>query len=764
MKFLFKLFSVSLLYSALIIAQTVQLEGNILDSETELPIGDVNVLSSINQLQVISDQNGKFKLTINAGNNVEIIFSRIGYKSYILTLESLRKDLLLEIRLEPTEISLGEITVTSTRYSKLEKDISLPLEVISSEKLEKNLALSVPDVLNNEPGINLVRDGIWGTDINIRGLSRQNIVTLVDGNRIETATNHAAALSLIDMFDIQRIEVIKGGVSSLYGTGATGGVINVTTKTPSYTDELRLSGTLSSGYNSVNEGGIGNMSLAAAIDKAFVRVSGSLRSAINTQTPQGRLPNSQFRDNYFSASAGILPFTDHELKINFQNFSGKDIGIPGGKTFPQTAIARYILANREMYSAEYRIKNLFSSLLNTSVKYFFQGIERKVELKPNSSTTTLPRAAHNSNGIQFQTNWLLNNYNQLVAGVDFWQRKYSGFRETIVKTNTSTRITADYPVPNSKYMSTGFYAQDEQRMLENQLVITFGGRFDLIKVTNAETRNPAYVINNGVTTFPPQNSLASFSAGEYHDKSWSGNVGLLYSLNENVDLTVNLAHAFRSPVLEERFQYINLGGDIYLGNPNLKSERGYFIDTGFRIWDENISLRTNLFLNNFDNLVIDKPVVADSLFQKDNVGKARLFGFDLSVEYNFLKKIIFFATASFVRGEDTDNKTDLPQVPPFNGRIGLKTSSLKYVSVELASSIFAEQNKIAFGEKTSPGYVLLDLYLSSTTFDLSFLNVKLFAGVENIFDKAYRNHLSTNRSSILLEPGRNFFIRTNFAF
>ncbi|MCK7522972.1 MAG: TonB-dependent receptor plug domain-containing protein [Ignavibacteriales bacterium] len=120
---------------------------------------------------------------------------------------------------------------------------------------------------------------MWGTDINIRGLSRQNVVTLVDGNRVETAANHAAGLSLIDMFDIQRIEVIKGGVSSLYGTGATGGVVNVMTKSPSYTDDLYLSGTLSSGYNSVNEGGIGNLSLTAASNKAFVKVSGSLRSA-----------------------------------------------------------------------------------------------------------------------------------------------------------------------------------------------------------------------------------------------------------------------------------------------------------------------------------------------------------------------------------------------------------------------------------------------------------------------------------------------------
>ncbi len=363
----------------------------VLDNETGLPIEGVDILVAESQPNLITDENGNFNFALDLGRKYQITFSRIGYKSYRTIVEPSNNNMPLQIRLTPTEITLGQVTVTSTKYSKLEKDVALPLEVVTSEKLERNLAVSVPDILNNEPGITLVRDGIWGTDVNIRGLSRQNIVTLVDGNRIETATNLTAGLSLIDMFDIQRIEVIKGGVSSLYGTGATGGVINVTTKNGSYTDALHLSGSLSSGYNSVNEGGIGNLSLNASSTTWFIKLSGSLRSAINTQTPQGRLPNSQFRDNYFSGTAAFIPIEDQELKISFQNFSGKDIGIPGGKTFPQTAIARYLLAERKMYSAEYRIKNLLPSLLNTTIKYFYQGIERNVELKPNVYYNCLTR-------------------------------------------------------------------------------------------------------------------------------------------------------------------------------------------------------------------------------------------------------------------------------------------------------------------------------------------------------------------------------------
>jgi outer membrane receptor protein involved in Fe transport len=283
-------------------------------------------------------------------------------------------------------------------------------------------------------------------------------------------------------------------------------------------------------------------------------------------------------------------------------------------------------------------------------------------------------------------------------------------------------------------------------------------------VTNAETRNPAYVSTNGVISYPPSNSLASFLQGKYNDQSWSGNIGLLYSLTKFIDVTFNFAHAFRSPVLEERFQYINLGGDVYIGNPNLKPERGNFIDAGFRIWDETISIKSNFFFNSFDNLVVDKPIIVDSLYQKNNVGKARIYGFDLGIEYNLLKNFMVFGSASFVRGEDTENKSDLSQIPPMNGKVGIKTSVLKYVSLEAASTYFTAQNNVAFGERTTSGYVLLDLYLSSIPFDLGFVKLKLFAGAENILDKEYRNHLSTNRGSILVEPGRNFFVRTNLAF
>ena len=90
--------------------------------------------------------------------------------------------------------------------------------------------------MSREPGIALVRDGMWETLVSIRGMTQYNIVMLIDNTRIETANDHAAALSLLNPFDIDRIEIVKGGSSALAGTGAFGGVVNIMTKNPSFSD------------------------------------------------------------------------------------------------------------------------------------------------------------------------------------------------------------------------------------------------------------------------------------------------------------------------------------------------------------------------------------------------------------------------------------------------------------------------------------------------------------------------------------------------
>lgn len=739
-----------------------QISGKILDDNTNLPVPDVTVTLTGLQIATTSDSAGLFSFNVPP-SSYSLSFYHIGYKSFNTRTDFIKDTPPYLFIIHSSMITYGEVTVTSTRFEQPIRDVPLPMEIVNKDDILNSTSVSVPDVLQNQPGVAIARDGIWGTDISIRGLGRQNIVTLVDGNRIETASNHAATLDLVDMYDVDKIEIIKGGISSLYGTGAEGGIVNITTKTGTYTDRLSLSGSLTTGYNSVNQAGAGYLNLISSSSNWYAKISGTLRSALNTKTPDGTLLNSQYNDDNLSADLGVKPADNQELLLKYQRFHGEDIGIPGAKAFPTIAQAKYLLAERDMYSAEYKFKDLLPSLSNLSLKYYYQDIKRDVQLivQPSASVTqtVTPSADHSTWGTQLLSNWTLSSLNQLSAGIDVWQRTFTGFRETQVNSPAGISITGDFPVPNSKYLSSGAFAQDESSLLDNKLKVNFGGRYDIIKVTNDDALNPSYIITNGIiNNNPPHNSISSFYASSAQDKSWSGNLGLLYTLINDVDVTFNIAHAFRSPVQEERFQYINLGGNIYLGNPNLKPEQGNFLDLGVRFWKPNYTFKGNVFLNNIMDLVIDQHDTG-IVYRKANVGKARLYGYDFGFEYNFWTTLVTYGNLSYVRGEDLLNNINLPQITPLNGRLGIRLPVYNYLNADISSTLFAKQDNLGPAEIATPSYAVFDFYLNTNLISWNFFRLRLFGGVENIFNKSYREFLSTNRGIVKSEPGRDFFLK-----
>lgn len=199
---------------------------------------------------------------------------------------------------------------------------------------QKQSSLTLSTVLNREPGISLGGDGIWATNINIRGLNENRLVTLVDGSRVETATDLTASMSMVDVWEIDRVEVIRGALSSLYGTGAMGGIINIITKDGHFSDQLYVSGNAGAGFASANRMYSGHADVNTGSDKWYVRLSGTYTDADDMRTPEGTLLNSQYTYNNFGARAGFRPFDNHVMKIHYQRYMATDVGIPGGEAFP----------------------------------------------------------------------------------------------------------------------------------------------------------------------------------------------------------------------------------------------------------------------------------------------------------------------------------------------------------------------------------------------------------------------------------------------
>lgn len=766
-------------------AQTFNLKGKITNSENDLPIQGAVVFVSYSSF-AYSNTDGFYSLSgLNPGK-YQIKISSLGYKSFSTEIE-ITSDKVKDFALTPSAIELDEVVVSTNRTENYLRNSPFAESLIGKDEIQIRPSFSLPDILQNEPGVSLLRDGIWGTEISIRGLNRENIITLIDGNRIATSTDVAARLSLVDMNNVERVEVIKGASSSIYGSGATGGIVNIITKSPQLYDRLSLNGNVITEYNTVNDLSVFGGSLYSGSSFWSTKLSGSYRKANNTQTPGGELKNSQFEDYSFSGSLSIFPIDNHKLKIDYQLFRADNVGIPGSSVFPEQALVTYPFERRELVSAGYEIQNVSKIFYKLSAKYSYQLINRDVENIPYivqnipasggnparrvSVLKITPSADHKNNNATLQGNfWLFNSHN-LVTGLDYWDRSYTGEREryqlievldsagnVVSKTN---RITGEKPLPNSSYKSLGIFAQDEFKLFDDRFSTTLGLRYDFINITAEKTLNPVYTITNGVLNTNPPNQQVIWDSTDTYNSSYSANIGFIYSFFSNLDLTLGLGSSFRSPSLEERFQYIDQGSVVRVGNPELKPEKGQSIDFGVRHYSDNLKILSSFFYSHFNDLVVEIPGTYEgrNALIKTNIGEARIYGFDFSADYNFQGTFVFYATASYVKGDDITEDGNLPNIPPLNGRIGFRLPVFDFLRTDISSTIFAEQNDVGEGEVTTPGYAVFNLLINTHPIKFSSISFRIYSGVENIFDKAYRNHLSTTRGSITIEPGRNIFLK-----
>ena len=700
--------------------------------------------------------------------------------------------------------NLGEVVVSSLRLNRQVKYLPAPMAVVRAYDYQKQSSLTLANVLEKESGIAMGSDGVWATNINIRGLSENRLVTLIDGNRVETATDLTASMSMIDMYDVDRVEVIKGAQSSLYGTGAMGGIVNIITKDGYFSQKPFVSGNLASGFASANKLFSGHADITTGAERWYIRLSGTYSKADDIRTPEGEMPNSQFAYNNLSAKMGFKPFTDHLFKIQFQRYLASDVGIPGGDAFPGPAEATYTDIGRNLLSASYEINNIGDKLSNLTFSYFNQYIDRNVSMLPNTvSQTTLPNGniqrttpeeflplgQHLTNGGQIQSTWELTPNNTLIAGADVWGRRLTTDRtkyitvdilnpeEEIIKTNHIVR--GETPIPESWFTSSGLFVQNESRFLNEKLTLILGGRLDGVWIKNKEGYDVDYLIINDVRNDNPDRRI-TFADGKENSISWSANAGLLYNITRTTDISFNLARSFRAPSLEERFKYIDLGNFVRLGDPALDPESGLSVDMGIRKWQKDFNFQAGLFLNKLTNMIVEVPgefiytmitgtsgTTTDTLpaLINSNVSRALLYGVDFSFEYNFYNNFVLYGTGSYVRGKDTESDTNLPLIPPLKGRMGIRYTYPGIGSAEFITNAAARQDKISAGEQETDGFVRLDMALSSEKIMLgNNTGLQIFAGIDNITDTNYTNHLSTNRGSISIEPGRNIYIRLNLSF
>lgn len=634
---------------------------------------------------------------------------------------------------ENGEYSLGAITVTARGVAAPASLTPGGVGIVEASDLRAQGGSSVTETLERIPGVSRSNDSPWSTDIVIRGLTRDSVVVLIDGMRVNMTTDINGRFGLVPAQQIERIEVLKGPVSALYGSGSIGGVVNIITKTGTFSDTPRWHGGASVSGGSNPFGASVSTSLGYSTDSAWIHGSVSARDHDDYLDGDGdRVENSQYADKAGSLAGALKWNGEHMTKVSVAAAEARDVGIPGTGTAPLPTGAYVTLTRNtsKRVEAEHVFTPQGGVLRESSLRLGYHLVERepRIDHFPSGPVVWIePSADHETVSADWRNRFELGPH-ALTVGVEAWEWHMTSSRERLLKTGT---ILSDTPSPNTTQRSLGVYMEDDWTVLPGWIV-NVGGRLDQIAIDNDQT--------------------ATVEEGSRDDVNWAGHLGLTRDLSGGWSLTGLVASSYRTPNILELFKNINLGGGVTeVGNPDLDPERSLFLEAGVHYVGVDLSLDLSSYANFVDDLISSAPLSA-TLYQMENVSKAEIYGAEAAAAWEFRMGWELFGNVAYVQGRDIGAGEPLRFIPPLNGLAGLRheLGNGFWWSVETAWT--AGQHETPEDVDPSVFYALLNAKCGYA-FDASGFRHDLGLTVNNALDRQYANYLATSRGVELSEPG-----------
>jgi vitamin B12 transporter len=449
-----------------------------------------------------------------------------------------------------TDVSLDEVVVTATRIEQPLKQTLSSTTVITREDINSSQASDVPTILRSVAGVEISQNGGYGkpASIFLRGNNSSQVLVLLDGVRINSATSGTTSIEHLMLDQIERIEVVRGNVSSLYGSEAIGGVIQIFTKRGRDEPAFNVS---------AGAGNHGTQSIAAGFGGKVNSTDFSLQanrfitegvSALNPGLyPRANPDNDGYDNTSISANLRHVLNTDHSLSANIFNSQGHNQFDSGFSPDVATDIHNSdIQVSKASVASENRLGSSWQSKVQLS-----QGVDSSQSYKngqlatPGSLYKTTNQQATWLNTIQLSAN------KQLLAGV-----------ETL-----GQQVTSDLnPV----------YVQDARRI--NSLFAGYTGNYGVHQMqTNLrQDNNSQYGIAN------------------------TGLLGYGYAISETWRATASYSTGFRAPTFNQLY-YPNFG------NANLEPERSINKEAGLHYSIKDHSLDATYFDNRIAGLISGSP-------------------------------------------------------------------------------------------------------------------------------------------------------------
>ncbi len=789
------------------------LTGKVTDKKTGLALEGASIYFPDLKTGTATSANGSYVINNLPNGNYLVEVKFVGYKAVLQTI-SIQGNMVMNFSLEASVVEENEVVVTGTSKATSIKKNPVPVVSIGKQYLQQNLSTNIIDAIAKVPGINSVTTGPNVSKPYIRGLGFSRILTLYDGVRQEGqqwGDEHGVE---VDQNSVEKVEVVKGPASLIYGSDALAGVINLIPA--NFPAAGKTLGDISADYQT-NNGQFGGSGMLAGNKNGIVwRGRASYKEATNYRNKyDGRVYNTGFKETDVNGMLGINKTWGYS-HLGFSVFDDLQ-DIPDGSRDSATRKFTKQITEADTYRpivTDDELKSYAIPALHQHVQHYRFYTANNFVLKGNGRIAlnlgyqkSIRREYSHPEIAVAGLYLLLNTYSYdakyYLPEKNGWS--FTGGINGMYQKNDAEKGT-EFVIPSYTQFDFGpfVFAKKSYKNLE----LAGGLRYDSRTFNNSALFTKPDAVTGFDKAVYGADTVGAYKAFYNYKHTFSGltgSLGATYSFSKAFSAKFNVARGYRSPNISEiSANGIHPGTNIYqLGNANFKPEFSLQEDIGLNYNSEHITINLELFNNNIQNYIFNQKLLnsagQDSVIVPGNetfqfqAAKAHLYGTEISVDLHphpldwlhFENSLsIVYGTNKGVSGKTlSDSAKYLPFIPPIHTfselRANLKTKPGTFTKLfaKLQLEWYAKQDKayLEFGTETpTAGYSLFNAGFGGDMVNKkkkTICNFSLLAN--NLFDVAYQSHLNrlkyfepypgnaSGRSGIY-NMGRNVALKLSF--
>ena len=566
------------------------------------------------------------------------------------------------------------LLITATRNLRKLSTIPRPVSVLSRMEVRDLAPNTVSELFTRLPGLDVTGVGVNQARPAIRGQRGQRILLLQDGMRMNNSRRQqdfGELPALVDVTGVDRVEVVRGPASVLYGSDAIGGVINIITRAP---EQDGLHGEASVRYGDIESQQRGTLRLYGRQDRLSFQLGATARRADAYRAPAGTYGSISLAEDVVVNDTGVedrsadvrlgwdfTPNTHAYVKVEYYSAQDAGFGYVDPAAYDPNALAIEILYPDQTFrksTVGFRAEQLSSALADRfEVTGYTQGNERTFSTGlfvpfgiPGQPQAGVDVYSENFTdvrtiGVRAEARKLVSESLLLTYGVDAFRDRVEG-RDVNRSTTLGfgpPRVSVDNTpaLPDATFLNAGGFLQAEVEVAD-RLTLIGGGRYTLIA---AET-----FVTEGLDLAPRNSTDGKFVAA----------INALLSLSDEVSLIGSVGQAFRAPNLVERFfdGQATTGG-FQVANPDLAPESSTNVDLGLRWRTPRAGLEVFAFRNNIRDGIrianLNREVNGQPAFQNVNVDRLRFQGFEVSGDARLGSGFTVLGSFTDLSSEDVDD-------------------------------------------------------------------------------------------------------------